>query len=111
MDNLAANVGFRADRDAPQQEVTSGWKCVIVSNLGRGRPMTIRRMLQNTPMGPEQIARLVAAYEQTLRRLSLKDRDDPLTELVARKTIEVAQTGVRDPAEISKLAIKELGLP
>jgi hypothetical protein len=73
--------------------------------------MTIRRMLQNMPMGPEDIARLVAAYEQALSELSLKDDNDPLKELVAKKIIEVAQTGVRDPAQISQLAIKELGLP
>jgi hypothetical protein len=73
--------------------------------------MTVHRMLQNTPMGPEEIACLVEACEQTLRHLSLKDRDGPLTELVAKKIIEVGQTGVRDPAEISRMAIKGLGLP
>ena len=73
--------------------------------------MVIRRMLQNIPMGPEDIARLVAAYEQALSELSLKDHNDPLKELIAKKIIEVAQTGVRDPAQISRLAIKELGLP
>jgi hypothetical protein len=83
----------------------------IDRTLFQGGPMTIRRMLQNTPMGPEDIARLVAAYEQALSELSLKDRNDPLTELVAKKIIEVAQTGVRDPAQIARLAIKELGLP
>ena len=73
--------------------------------------MVIRRMLQNIPMGPEDIARLVAAYEQALSELSLKDHNDSLKELIAKKIIEVAQTGVRDPAQISRLAIKELGLP
>ncbi|MGA2995816.1 hypothetical protein [Bradyrhizobium sp.] len=73
--------------------------------------MTIRRILQNTPMEPEDIRRLVTAYEQTLRALSLKNRDDQITRLVAEKVIEVAQTGIRDPAQISERVIRELGLP
>jgi hypothetical protein len=68
-------------------------------------------MLQNSPLDPEDIARLVMAYEQTLREIGLKERDDALTQLIAKKIIEVGQTGIRDPAQISQLAIKELGLP
>ena len=73
--------------------------------------MAIYRLLQNSPMGPEEISRLEAAYEQTLRAIGLKDRNDPITEMIAKKIIEIAQTGVRDPAQISILAIKEIGLP
>ena len=72
--------------------------------------MTIHRFLQNTPLGPEDIERLVAAYHQTLRALDLRNRDDPMTRMIAKKIIEVGQTGIRDPAQISQLAIKELGL-
>ena len=53
--------------------------------------MAIYRLLQNSPMGPEQISRLSEAYEQTLKALSLKDRNDPLTELIAKKIIEIGQ--------------------
>ena len=35
--------------------------------------MTIHRFLQNTPLGPEDIERLVAAYHQTLRALDLRN--------------------------------------
>ncbi len=72
--------------------------------------MTIHRFLENTPLEPEDVERLVSAYEKALRALSLKGRDDPLTELVAKKVIEIGQTGVRDPLQISQLAIKQLGL-
>ena len=68
--------------------------------------MAIYRLLQNSPMGPEQISRLSEAYEQTLKALSLKDRNDPL----AKKIIEIGQTGVKEPAQISELAIKGLGI-
>jgi hypothetical protein len=68
--------------------------------------MTIHRLLQNTPLGPEDIERLVTAYEQTLHALDLRERDDPLTQAVARKIIEIGQTGIRDPAQISETAIR-----
>jgi hypothetical protein len=51
----------------------------------------------------------VTAYEETLRALRLKDRSDPITQLVAEKIIAVGRLGIEDPAEISKLALKELG--
>ena len=73
--------------------------------------MTIYRMLQKTPLGPEDTERLVKAYKAALHEIGLKDRDDPLTQIIARKIIEVGQTGTLDPAQISRLAIKKLGLP
>jgi hypothetical protein len=72
--------------------------------------MAIYRIFQNTPMEPEQIARLSAAYEQTLKALGLKDRNDPLTEMIAKKIIEIGQTGVKEPARIAALTIEGLGI-
>ena len=72
--------------------------------------MAIYRLLENTAFGPEEIERLVTAYEQTLRALGLKDRSDPITWLVAERIIAVGRFGIEDPAEISRLAIKELGI-
>ena len=72
--------------------------------------MTIYRLFQNSPLGPEEISRLSKAYERTLRTLSLVDRNDPLTEMIAKKIIEIGQTGVKEPAQISQLAIKGLGI-
>jgi hypothetical protein len=43
------------------------------------KPVTIYRLLKDTAFGPEDIERLVMAYEQTLRALRLKDRNDPIT--------------------------------
>ena len=73
--------------------------------------MAIYRLMQNAPLGPEEISRLVTAYEETLKALELSDRSDPITNMVARKIIELGQTGVRDPSEISALAIKAFGAP
>jgi hypothetical protein len=71
--------------------------------------MTIYRLLENTTFGPEEIERLVKAYEQTLRALGLVDRSDPVTLLVAEKIIAVGRFGIEDPEEISKLVLHELG--
>ena len=72
--------------------------------------MAIYRLLQNSPMGPEQIAVLVEAYEHTLRKLRLVERSDPITQLIAKKIIEVGQRGVREPEKLSELAMSELGI-
>jgi hypothetical protein len=50
--------------------------------------MAIYRLLQNSAFAPENIASLVAAYEDCLRTLKLSDRSDPITEIVAKKIIE-----------------------
>jgi hypothetical protein len=83
----------------------------MLNRLPGNRPMPIYRLLQNMPMGPEEIGRLTTAYEQALRAIGIVDRGDPLAELLARKIIEFAQTGIREPADISAQAIKEIGIP
>ena len=71
--------------------------------------MTIRRLLQNSPVSPEEIVQLRIAYQKTLDSLHLVDRSDPVSEIVAKRVIQVASTGVRDPVQICKIALKELG--
>jgi hypothetical protein len=73
--------------------------------------MAIYRLLKDSPLEPELIRILEAAYEKTLPTIGLVDRNDPITEMIARKIIEIAQTGVQDPAQLSELAIKEIGIP
>jgi hypothetical protein len=68
----------------------------------------IRRLLENSSLSLEEVSRLVAAYEQTLSALDLVDRHDPVTEIVAKKVVEIGKHG-GDAIEISKLAVKELG--
>ena len=71
--------------------------------------MLISRLLRDGNLGLEEIERLELAYSRTLQALHLVDRDDdPLTEMIAKKIIEIAATGVSDPAELSEIAIKQL---
>jgi hypothetical protein len=59
--------------------------------------MPIYRLLQNMPMGPEEISRLKTAYESALKTIGLVDRNDPIAEMVAKTINEIGQTGVHDP--------------
>lgn len=70
--------------------------------------MGIYRLLQNSAFAPEDITPLVAAYEDCLRVLKLSDRSDPITEIIAKKIIELAQTGIRDSARLSRLTLQEI---
>lgn len=72
--------------------------------------MAIYHLLQNSPLGPEEIAVLTDAYERTLHALCLVDRNDPITDLIAKKIIELREGGVREAEQLSALAIKELGV-
>jgi hypothetical protein len=73
--------------------------------------VAVHRLLAKSPLGPEEINILVKAYEETLHAFGLADRNDPLTEIIAKKIIEIGQTGLRDPSQISAQAFKELGVP
>jgi hypothetical protein len=73
-------------------------------------PRTIRRLLENKPAGPQEVERLNKAYRDVLRSLHLVDRNDPIAEIVAKTVIEIGATGVREPSEISKIAIKRLAI-
>jgi uncharacterized protein len=72
--------------------------------------MAIYRLLKTRDLAPKEVACITAAYEQALHTLCVKDRDDPLTEMVAKTILKIAQTGIQEPAQISALAIKELEL-
>jgi len=72
--------------------------------------VAIYRLMQGAAFGPEEIERLAAAYEAALEMLHLANRTDPVTEVIAKRVIEVAQTGVTDPAEICAEPIKNIGV-
>jgi hypothetical protein len=66
--------------------------------------MALYRLLKNSALGPEETSRITEAYGQALQTLCVKDRDDPLTKMIAK----IAQTGTHDAAQLSVLAIAEL---
>jgi len=70
----------------------------------------IRRFLRNRKLSPKEVELLNRANGCALHSLHLVDRDDPIAEMVAKKIIEVGAT-VRDPEEVCKLAVEQLGRP
>ncbi len=73
--------------------------------------MPIQRLLKEAVFDPDEVAALTLAYETALGTLRPKDRTDTLKELVAKKIIEVARHGERDPVKICARTLVELGRP
>jgi hypothetical protein len=70
--------------------------------------MPINKLLENQAFGPEEISILATAFEETLRSLRLVDRTDPVTNIIAKKIIELAQHGERDPIRLRDAVLKSL---
>ena len=73
--------------------------------------MAIYRLFSREPFSPSEQARLAAAYECALEKLHLKNRDDPVTEVVAEKILDVFKAGDHDPQHVCDTVLKQLGLP
>jgi hypothetical protein len=52
--------------------------------------------------GPDEIAVMAAAFEGILCDFRLKDRDDPVVEMIAKLIIELVRNGERDPIKVRK---------
>nr|QIG99678.1 hypothetical protein G6P99_38500 [Bradyrhizobium sp. 6(2017)] len=62
-------------------------------------------------MSPEEVERLNRAFTFSLKSLHLVDRNDPVSDIVARKVIEIDKSGAHDPHEIAARVAKEFGIP
>jgi hypothetical protein len=74
--------------------------------------MPLTPFLREATFDPKAIEAMSAAFEAVCASLQLVNRSDPITEIVARKVIEVAGTGELDPERIRELvllALKESG--
>ena len=63
------------------------------------------RALQGRVFSPDELQVLTTAFEETLRELRLVDRSDPATEMVAKKIIELADEGERDPVRLRERTV------
>jgi hypothetical protein len=71
--------------------------------------MPIGAYLDDTVFDPETIHRMGIAFEMALASLRFTpDCADPLREAVARKIIELAKAGERDPERLCEGALKDL---
>ena len=67
--------------------------------------MPIRRLLEGSGLGPDEVENLCRAYDDALHTLHLVDRNDPIAEMLARTVIEIGKDG-GDPADIARRAVK-----
>ena len=72
--------------------------------------MRSARLFEDGSFTQEQRHVLELAFNSTLRKLELVDRDDPICEIVARKIIEIASSGVTNAVAIAEIAFRQLGL-
>jgi hypothetical protein len=75
------------------------------------RSMPLTPFLKENTFDPETIKAMSAAFEAVCEALRLTPRSDPITEIVARKVIEVAGTGERHPERIRDLVLLALKAP
>ena len=60
---------------------------------------------------PEQRPVLSLAFDQTLRRLDRVDRNDPICEIVARKIVQIGETGATNAVAIAEMAVRGAAWP
>jgi hypothetical protein len=70
--------------------------------------MPLTPYLKGTAFEPKAIEAMTAAFEAICKSFQLLNRDDPITQIAARKVIEIARTGEHDPQRIHDLVLLEL---
>jgi hypothetical protein len=57
---------------------------------------------------PDVVRAMMAAFDKACAVLGLVDREDPLTESLAKTIVEQARTGERDPDKLCAMALQAL---
>ena len=70
--------------------------------------MPLYRLLQDHTFDADAVKAMSVAFEDACRILRLAQRTDSLRYFVARKIIECAQTGERDPIQLRDCALKAI---
>jgi len=64
----------------------------------------IRQYLEaDSSFGPEDLKTIGEALSVALDKLGLKDRSDPMVEIVARRIIRAGLAGERDPVKLAEI--------
>lgn len=70
--------------------------------------MPLMRYLREAAFEPTAIEAMTAAFDAVCKSLQLRNRDDPIVHIVARKIIEIARSGEQDPQRMHDVALAEL---
>jgi hypothetical protein len=74
--------------------------------LGRTTVPTSDILRRHGVFAPDEIVMLGNVFEDLLQTLGLVDRQDPMTEMVAKCLIEIATSGIRDTDRLKTLTIE-----
>jgi hypothetical protein len=64
---------------------------------------------QEAVFSPEEVSVITKAFEAALQNLGLVNRSDPVAETVARKIIDLARMGERDPDRLCAQVLMTYG--
>jgi hypothetical protein len=65
-------------------------------------------LLEGAAFDDRAVKTMTTAFEDVLRELKLTNREDPITEVVARKIIELYTTGTHDADQLRDVALKDI---
>ena len=86
---------------------TGAQPLVPISLLAMVTAMAMDQLIANGSFGPDEIGVMKAAYVAALIDVGVTDRDDPITELIAKSIVNVTATGERNPKEVMERALNE----
>jgi hypothetical protein len=72
--------------------------------------VAIYKLIANGAFGPDEIEVMKSAYEAALIDLGIIDRNDPITDLIAKAIVNVTATGERNPQKVMERALNALGV-
>ena len=70
--------------------------------------MAVYRLFKNKAFEPEMIAAMTRAYTEVCGTLGVSDRNHSEANAVAKKVIEFAQRGERDPIRLRECVLQAL---
>ena len=73
----------------------------------RADVVPISAFLQEGVFSPDDITALTTAFEESLSALGLVDRNDPAVLMVAKRIIELAKHGERNPTRLRDFAVSQ----
>jgi hypothetical protein len=98
---------LRGARRIPPRTLGRYVECLTHKKVLFGGIMPITRLLQNASFGPDEIRVLVRAFDEALGTLRV-DRNGPVADALAKKIIELAQQGERDPILLRQHAVRSV---
>jgi hypothetical protein len=95
---------------SPLIPISDCYVCGIEFGTAWGFSLPIRSLLaaESGVFGPEEIEDIARAFEAALKDLGLTDREDPVTIMLARLTIELAKQGQFTAASLRARVLKEM---